>query len=102
MTIEAVRNNVIFQFVEDVTSTRFVNSTASGIIISSQDGTQASIPRWGQVTHVGPEVIDVSVGDFVLVEAGMWTSGFYLDGARYWKTDEDKVMGISDTPLTTY
>jgi co-chaperonin GroES (HSP10) len=101
-TIVAIRKNIIFQFAEDVTSTRFVNSTASGIIISQQDGTQAAVPRWGKVTHVGPEVLDVNVGDFVLIEAGKWTTGFYVDKIRFWKTDEDCVMAISDEPTTTY
>jgi co-chaperonin GroES (HSP10) len=101
-TIVAVRKNIIFQFVEDVTAKRFVNSTASGIIISQQDGVQASVPRWGKVTHVGPEVVDVNVGDFVLIEAGKWTTGFYVNKERYWKTDEERVMAIGDEPTTTY
>jgi hypothetical protein len=100
--IIAIKDNIIFQFVEDVTSTRFINSSKAGLIISSKDGNQTSIPRWGKATHVGPDVRDVSVNDYILIEAGKWTSGFYVDGVRYWKTDEAMVMGISDEPSTTY
>lgn len=101
-TIVPIKNNIIFQFVEDVTSTRFVNSSKAGLIISSQDGNQSAIPRWGKVTQVGPNVKDVKEGDYILIEAGKWTTGFYVDKVRYWKTDEDVVLAQSDTPTSTY
>ena len=102
MKIISVKNNIIFQFIEDVTSTRFVNSSKSGLIISSQDSNQAGQARWGKVTHVGPDVVDVKVDDFILIEAGKWTTGFFVDHERFWKTDEDVVMAIGDEPSTTY
>ena len=101
-TISALSNNIIFQFVEDITSSRLVNSSSSGIIISSQDKTQTGVPRWGKVTNVGPDVLDVKVDDFVLIEHGKWTPGFYVDGKRYWKTDEDMIMCTGDEPTATY
>lgn len=100
--IESIKNNVIFKFIEDATSTRFINSTSSGILVAHNDGTQASIPRWGKVTHVGPDVQDVAIDDFILIEAGMWTPGFYVNGERFWKTDDQKVMCLGDEPTTTY
>lgn len=100
--IVPIKNHVIFQFVEDVTSTRFMNSSKAGLIISSQDGNQSAIPRWGKVTHVGPDVNGISVGDHVLIEAGKWTTGFYVDGVRYWKTDDEVVLALGDEPTTTY
>lgn len=102
MKLETLHKNIIFKFVEEITSSRFVNSTKSGLIISSKDTAQSSVPRWGEVTQIGPEVLDISVGDFILIEAGKWTPGFYVENVRYWKTDEDKVMAVSDEPLTTY
>ena|ERR1017187_4362137 len=100
--IKAVRKNIIFQFVEDVTQTRFINKADSGFIINSGDGNQTSIARWGKVTHVGPDVSEVKPGDFILIDAGKWTPGFYVNDQRYWKTDEDKVVGVSDEPGSTY
>ena len=102
LQLEALRKNIIFQFVEDVTDTRFVNSTASGLLVSSKDTNQTAIPRWVEVTHIGPDVDGIAVGDFALIEAGKWTPGFYVEEARYWKTDEDKVLALSDEPATTY
>ena len=104
MTTEliAIKNNVIFQFVEDVISNRFVNSTESGLIVSSLDGNQSGLPRWGVVVSIGEDVDGIEPGDNILIEPGKWTPGFFVDGKRYWKTDDDKVMCISDEPLTTY
>jgi hypothetical protein len=100
--IQAIENNIIFQFVEDVTQTRFVNSSEAGFLINSNDGNQTLMPRWGKALHVGPEVLEVKAGDFILIEPGKWTFSFRVDGGRYWKTDESKVIGVSDEPGHTY
>ena len=105
--IEALESNIIFQFAEQVTQTRFINTSESGILITSGDGNQTVYPRWGKVLHVGPEVREVKPGDFILIEPGKWTFGFYVgenfgEEDRYWKTDEDKVICISDEPGHTY
>jgi len=54
------------------------------------------------VTDIGPDVKDVVVGDYVLVDAGKWTPSFELDGQRAWKTDETNIVFSSDTPSTAY
>ena len=100
--IEAIQNNIIFQFVEDVTQTRFVNTAASGILIASDDGNQTVYPRWGKALHVGPDVREVKPGDYILIERGAWTFGFKVEDIRYWKTDESKVIGVADEAGTTY
>jgi co-chaperonin GroES (HSP10) len=103
MALQPITNGIFFQFVEDSTGGRFINSAASGIIISSQASDQANLPRWGKVTAVGPNVTDVRVGEFVLIEPGMWTQGFKtVDGQQLWKTDEEKVLAVSDQPTSTY
>ena len=100
--IQAIQNNIIFQFTENVTQTRFVNNSASGIIISQDDGNQTLYPRWGKALYVGPDVREIKPGDFILMEQGKWTLGFLIDDVRYWKTDEDKVICTADEPGTTY
>ena len=100
--IEAINSNIIFKFVEDVTQTRFINSTESGLLITSADNNQTSFPRWGHVISVGPDCVDIKVGDYILIEGGKWTTGFYLEEDRLWKTDIDQVMAVSDTPGKTY
>jgi len=100
--ITTENNNVIFQFIEQNTSTRFINSTAAGLLVTETDGQQASIPRWGVVIAVGSAVKDIVTDDYILVDAGKWTPGFYVDGKRYWKTDDSMISLVSDEPGTTY
>jgi len=102
MNIKAIENNVIFQFVEDVTQTRFVNSAASGFIISSTDNNQTLDPRWGKAISVGPDVTEIKNNDFILIEQGKWTTSFRIGNDRYWKTDDSKIIGVSDIPGKTY
>jgi co-chaperonin GroES (HSP10) len=48
--------------------------TSSGIFVPSSDGKTDGIgPRWGKVWAVGPEQIDVTIGEWILVEHGRWT-----------------------------
>lgn len=101
MHLEAVANAVIFKFTDEVLSTRFDNKTPGGIIIPL-DNTQSQIPRWGYVTHVGPEVEDVKPGEFVLVDKGRWTQGFLVDDERYWKTDDRSILGVTDEAEVVY
>lgn len=103
MEIEAIRNHVIFQFVEEIQNDRFRNSTHWGLIVTSGDTNQSNIARWGRVTHLGPDVIsDIKVKDFILIEEGKWTPHFVLGGNRYWKTDDQVIIAVSDEPYTTY
>lgn len=54
--------------------------TSSGIVIQSDDGKVHGIkPRWGKVYLVGPEQLDVKIGDWVLVEHGRWTRKMKID-----------------------
>ena len=55
--------------------------TASGLIISSDDGqTRGVYPRWGKVYSKGPENKDeYEIGHWILVEHGRWTRGMKLD-----------------------
>lgn len=102
MIIEPVRDYVVFTFVEDIYGDRFINKTGGPIILTSDDRSQTTYPRWGKAVSVGPEVLDIVPGDFILIEPGKWTSHFYVDGVRHWKTDDKQVMAISDEPGTTY
>jgi co-chaperonin GroES (HSP10) len=56
-------------------------TTASGLIISSDDGkTRGIYPRWAKVYDKGPENNDpYEIGDWILVEHGRWTRGVKLD-----------------------
>jgi co-chaperonin GroES (HSP10) len=55
--------------------------TASGLIISSDDGqTRGVYPRWGKVYAKGPKNNDpYEKGQWILVEHGRWTRGMKID-----------------------
>ncbi len=46
----------------------------SGIIIPDDNGKSEGIrPRWGKVYSVGPDVTEVTEGQWILIENGRWT-----------------------------
>lgn len=94
--LKPLNTGVFFVFADETTHSAFANRTASGIIIKG--GPQADVPRWGAVVRVGEDVTEVATGDCVLIEPGMWTTAFETDGLRMWKTDESKIICISDEP----
>ena len=94
--IRPIQNHIIFQFLDETAGGVFTRKSASGIIQVSSTRDQQG-PRWGKVVKVGPEVTkDINVGDYILVEGGMWTTQFWLeDGTKIWKTDDKKVIATS-------
>ena len=94
----ALRNHVI------VTEMEFnERKLASGIVLLGDDGKSEGIrPRWGKVLKVGPEQVDVKVGQWVYVEHGRWTRGLKI---KLSETDEeivarridpDGIIGVQD------
>lgn len=55
-------------------------TTASGLIISSDDGeTRGIYPRWARVYSKGPDNRDdFRVGDWILIMHGRWTRGINI------------------------
>ena len=71
--------------------------TEGGLIVLSDDGKSSGIhPRWGEVTHIGPDQQDVAVGQFVLVSHGRWSRGFELNGEMLRTVDPEDVLGVQD------
>ena len=100
--IVPLKNNIMFQFLDETGGSKGTfadRATASGIIIA-QTAAQQKLPRWGKVTAVGPDSA-VSIGDFILVEALMWTFGTEIDGEKMWKTDDSRVLMVTDDEKTT-
>ena len=53
---------------------------ASGIVLLGDDGKTDGIrPRWAKVYAVGPDQLDVKVGQWVLIEHGRWTRGLKVE-----------------------
>lgn len=95
--IKPLSNNIIFQFINKRSSNKgmFEETTASGIKLLANDKDSSKSPRWGHVCHIGPNVKDVKVDDYVLIEPLMWTEAIKHDDEEFSKTDESKVMLIS-------
>lgn len=76
--------------------------TESGIFLLSDDGKSSGIhPRWAQVLTVGPDQLDVNVGDWVLLEHGRWSRGHQYELetgeiADIRLADENAILMISD------
>lgn len=105
--LQALRNNIMFKFLDETTGSqgKFTDQkTPSGIVIPTLDSSQ-KLPRWGQVISAGP-LSAAKEGEYILIEALMWTNGVVLDGEKYWKTEDSKVLlattDINDTKGTTF
>ncbi len=101
VALRALRNGIVFQFEEAVTSNKgqFTETTKSGIYLGSNFDESAKKSRWGIVTSVGNEVIDEGIvpGARIFIEALKWTKRFEVDGENFWKTDEDNVLAVDDS-----
>ena len=73
--LKPLRDNVL------VTDMSFEEqTTASGIIIQSDDGeTRGVTPRWCRVWAIGPQPVGVKVGEWIYVEHGRWTRGVKIE-----------------------
>lgn len=97
MKIHPLRTNIVFQFLDETAGKkgRFTDrKTESGIIIPTLDSAQKE-PRWGVVTAAGPDS-EVKEGEYIFIEALMWSYGFEFEDEKYWKTDDSKVLFATD------
>ena len=95
-TILPLRNNILFQFLDETHGAkgRFTDRKLdSGIIIPTLDSAQ-KIPRLGKVVAAGPDA-QVVEGELILIESLMWSYGVELDGVKYWKTDDTKILMVT-------
>lgn len=100
--IKPLGESFIFEFTDDSASGSFITNTKSGIIMTNQDTSTQSIPRWGQVLAVGKDVTMFAPGDYVLIEPLMWTTYVKLHDRKYWKSDQSKVYAVTQDRETTY
>lgn len=94
-SIKPVKKNILFRFVQELSAQKgFENKTDWGFsVIDKRSDMQ--IGRWGEVLHIGPEVKDVQVGDFIFIEPLQWTNNLTMDKKDYWMTNIDKVLLVT-------
>lgn len=97
--IKPLGNNIIFKFLYDTDSDTgmFQDQTESGIQILKNHEDTTKSPRWGKIVALGSEVTDISLTDYILIEPLMWTDSVTHDGSKYWSTNIDKIMCVSET-----
>ena len=103
MNIKPLGNKINFVFIDDIIGEHFEITTTTGIIIKEAALTTANENRWGKVLAVGNEVNTVKVGDYILIEKLKWTNAVHLpNNEKFWQTDEEQVLAISETPVNNY
>lgn len=78
--------------------------THGGIVLPNDDMKSSGIrPRWGKVFAVGPEQMDIKVGQYILISHGRWTRGIKIDDGTGEKTirkvDNKDILLVSDEPV---
>lgn len=103
MAIRPLGNCFLFAFASDTYGGQFVERNSGRIILTNKDmDSQGKYARWARVLAAGPHIKDFKAGDLVLIEAGMWTTGFTHDEVRVWKSDDSKVIAIGLDESVTY
>lgn len=94
--LKPILNNILFKFVEDTSSSGFVNKTSWGFeVIKRTD--DPKFPRWGRVENVGPDAENINIGDYILIQPLMWTLKMKFENDEFWATNSDKVIATSKT-----
>lgn len=90
--IAPLRDNIL------VTDMHFgERKTSTGIILAGDDAEQRGIrPRWARVISIGPEQIDIKVGEWILVNHGRWTRGIDLTDPETNKTITVRMIDPKD------
>jgi len=101
MNLIPLNDSVLFEFLDETSGSqgKFTDRIRSevGIIIPNIGRNHDSKkPRWGRVLAIGPKVDGISVGEYILIEAMMWSNGTKHDGQSFWKTDPSRIMMVTD------
>ena len=99
--VQVIEDGIIFKFVEDIANKAFEKKTEWGFVVKDKTN-DVKQPRWGQALVVGPKVKHVKVGDYVLIENLQWTNGLDYKNDKFWKTNESKVMLVSEEQPTGF
>lgn len=96
--VDLVGDKVAFEFLDDVSNNKFKTTTKAGIILAESAENQVGAARWGLVISTGPDVNELEVGDYILIEPLRWTTALEIDEyeSEFWITDQKSVMAVSN------
>jgi hypothetical protein len=101
--LKPLSNYFLFKFVNTTRAGKFVERNSGQIILTNKNiDQQGKYARFGEVTAVGKDVKDFTIGDIVLIEPLMWTQEIVYNGESIWKSDDTKVLGIAEAESVTY
>lgn len=93
--LKVIEDGILFTFVEDIAGGTFDNKTNWGFTVK-QKLEDVKKPRWAKALTIGPKVRDVKEGQYILIENLQWTTALTYNDSRFWKTNESRVMAVSD------
>jgi len=97
--INVLEDGIIFKFIENLSNKSFDNKTQWGFVVKDKTD-DFKRPRWAVAMRLGPKVRHVKVGDYILIENLQWTTGLDYKDDKFWKTNESRVMMVSDKEPT--
>lgn len=101
MNLRPLNNTIMFKFLDSTSGSKgtFTDMHVSGIIILPSNDKQ-KVHRWAEAVFVGPKVDGIVPGDFILIESLMWMEGSEVGGQKLWKTDDSKVLAVTNDRAT--
>ena len=95
--INVLEDGIIFKFLENISGQSFDNKTNWGFEIKDKTD-DFKRPRWAKALRLGPKVVHVKENDYILIENLQWTAGLEYYGDKFWKTNESRVIMVSEEP----
>lgn len=98
MNIRPLNNNIMFEFLDQTAGPKGGFIEKHGTFLIPQVHSTQKVARWGQVIALGPKALagGLAVGDYILIEALMWMEAVKVDGRKMWKTDDSKVLAVTN------
>lgn len=96
MNLRPLGNNIMFTFLEDTVGAKGAFVDRHNMFVLPTSTNRQKVHRWGKVVAVGPSVDGVVPGDYILIEALMWMEGVKFEGGKIWKTDDSKVLAVTN------
>lgn len=97
--VNVLEDGIIFKFVEDIEKKGFKEKTDWGFQMTEMTA-NFERPRWAKALRIGPTVKYVKEDDYILIENLQWTNALVYGDDKFWKTNESKVLMVSEQAPT--
>ena len=97
--VSVLGDGILFKFIQTLSNKSFDNTTDWGFVVKDKTD-DFKRARWAIAEVLGPTVKHVKAGNFILIENLQWTNGLDYAGDKFWKTNESRVMMVSEEEPT--